>query len=98
MIIHARIATPDQLHQAGPQIEHEEKHAPPLILSNMNLLVGTNPPQDGMINPDDHMPKGYGDKPQRKRKERNDPIDPATGNLHHSVNKMNRSSCAHCNR
>src|SRR5205823_10497821 len=93
-IVQGRIERMKQLHKTGGDIGREEKQAPALVLSNVNMLMQTNAPKDSVINANYHVAKGDRDKSSGSGKKRNDPIGSTAGDFNHTVGETHCRPCA----
>jgi hypothetical protein len=95
-IVQVWITAAEQLHETGPEIEWEEKQAPALVLSDVNMFMGTNAPENRVIDANYHVTEGNRDKPMRSRKKRNDPIKLSAGDFNNAIDAADGRAQAHC--
>ena len=95
-IVQVRMAPMEQLHKTGDNIEREEKQAPALVLSNVNVLVRTKAAKYRVISANYHVAKGNRDKPSGSRKKRNDPSELPACDFNHAVDKTDCRPSAQC--
>ena len=91
-VVQVRIAAPQALHQARPEVKREEEQSPPLILPDMHTLMGAQFAKLVVCRPEDHVAKGNGLEPKRLREPGNPYGQPSATDLDHAIDDTRRGS------